>query len=309
MKPSITILGSANVDYIMQVPHLPAKGETVMDASFFQAFGGKGANQAVAATRAGGQVTFVGALGNDATAEVYLQALKDDGLDTRHVTLEPDTPGGSALIMFDGQGDNYLSVAPGANRCLTPERVDAVEELIASSGYIVLQMEIPLETNARILELSAKHGTPVILNYAPANNLGLKPSAAIHGLVVNELEAAALAGVDADRVDADSAGELAVSLLQSGGHCFVVITLGKDGSVFADAKGVQSGRAFVVDAVDTTAAGDTFCGALAVSLGEGNLLSDAVRFAAAASALSVTKVGAQSSIPRREDIESFLKKY
>ncbi|MDF3130441.1 ribokinase [Kiritimatiellaeota bacterium B1221] len=307
MKPSITVIGSANVDYIMQVPHLPAKGETVMDASFFQAFGGKGANQAVAAARAGGEITFVGALGNDATAKVYLEGLKADGLNTDHVSMERDTAGGSALIMFDGQGDNYLSVAPGANACVTPERADAAEEVIAAADCVVLQMEIPLETNERILELAAKHETPVILNYAPANNLGLKPSEAIHGLVVNELEAAALAGEDADRVDSDSAGALADRLRKNGGHQFVVITLGKDGSVFADAAGVQRGKAFVVDAVDTTAAGDTFCGALAVALGEGRSLADAVRFAAGASALSVMQVGAQSSIPRREAIESFLK--
>jgi len=306
MKPVITIIGSANIDYIMQVPHLPAKGETVTNATFSQAFGGKGANQAVAAARAGAQVTFVGALGCDASAQVYVQALEEDGLDTTHLTLEKDTPGGSALILFDAQGDNYISVAPGANYCVTPERVDAVEDLIASSDWLVLQLEIPLESNQRILELAKKHQTPVLLNYAPANDLRLKPDAAVHGLVVNEIEAAALAGMDVDRVDIDSAGELASSLLSSGGHRFVVITLGKAGAVFVDSDGVQSNKAFEMTAVDTTAAGDTFCGALALSLGEGHDLSTAVRFATGASALSVTKVGAQSSIPSRTEIDTFL---
>ena len=306
MKPVITIIGSANIDYIMQVTHLPAKGETVTNATFSQAFGGKGANQAVAAARAGAQVTFVGALGCDASAQVYVQALEEDGLDTTHLTLEKDTPGGSALILFDAQGDNYISVAPGANYCVTPERVDAVEDLIASSDWLVLQLEIPLESNQRILELAKKHQTPVLLNYAPANDLRLKPDAAVHGLVVNEIEAAALAGMDVDRVDIDSAGELASSLLSSGGHRFVVITLGKAGAVFVDSDGVQSNKAFEMTAVDTTAAGDTFCGALALSLGEGHDLSTAVRFATGASALSVTKVGAQSSIPSRTEIDTFL---
>jgi ribokinase len=220
--------------------------------------------------------------------------------------LEPDLPSGSALILFDERGDNYLAVAAGANERLTPDRVRAVEDLIAESAWIVLQQEIPFESNRTVLELAAKHGRPVLLNYAPAHDLRLRPDAAVHGLVVNEGEAGSLAGTPLDPADSESAARLAAQLLEKGGHRFVAITLGKSGVVFADESGTRSSPAFSVDAVDTTAAGDTFCGTLAVALGEGAALPDAVRFASAASALSVTKAGAQSSIPTRSEIDAFL---
>ncbi len=308
MKPKsvITVIGSANVDFIMQVPKLPVMGETVTDGTFFQTFGGKGANQAVAAARAGGQVTFVGALGSDPLAQAYLKSLQDDGLDTRFVSMEPDLPGGSALVMFDKQGDNYLTVAPGSNHRITPERVRQVEELIAKSDWIVLQQEIPMESNLAVLELAKMYQTPVLLNYAPAHDLRLKPGSAVHGLIVNEHEAGALAGQKLDTDNAMAVAVLAESLKSAGGHQFVIITLGKAGAVIADRSGIITTAAFKVQAVDTTAAGDTFCGALAVALGEGRDLNEAARFASAASALSVMKMGAQSSIPDRVTIDQFL---
>jgi len=306
MKPTITVIGSANVDYIMQVDHLPAVGETVTGGTFFQTFGGKGANQAVAAARAGGAVTFVAALGRDATAETYFAALKADGMDTSHVTLEPDMAGGAALVMFDGEGDNYITVAPGSNYRVTPERVAAVEDVIAASAWIVLQQEIPAASNRAVLELAARHERPVVFNYAPAHDLTLKPDAAVHTLVVNELEAASLAGEVLDAENGAAAMRMAAQLRDSGGHRLVVITLGKSGAVCADECGTQAVPAFRVTPADTTAAGDTFCGALTVALGEGKQVADAVRFASAAAALSVTKVGAQSSIPLRAEIDAFL---
>lgn len=304
MKPRITIVGSANIDYIMQVTRLPAVGETVTDGRFFQTFGGKGANQAVAAARAGGQVAFVGALGADLLASAYLENLKTDGIDTSHLRLEPDLPGGSALVMFDDRGDNYLTVAPGANCRVTPDRVRSVEALLAGSDWIVLQQEIPVESNRAVLEIAARFQRPVLLNYAPANDLALRPDAAVWGLIVNELEAAALAGCSRPPEDPESAGVMACQLRDTGGHRFVIITLGKQGAILADGSGTDTIPPFPVRAVDTTAAGDTFCGALAVALGEGKSLPDAARFASAASALSVTKVGAQSSIPLRAEIEA-----
>jgi len=306
MKPTITVIGSANVDYIMQVGRLPSLGETVTDGKFFQAFGGKGGNQAVAAARAGGAVTFVGARGADATGETYLANLRADDIDTAHVMLEPDMAGGSALIMFDARGDNYLTVAPGANCRVTPERVHAAEDVIAASDWIVLQQEIPAASNRTALELAAKHGRPAMLNYAPAQDLSLKPDAAVHALIVNETEAAALLGVTLEPEDRDSAARLAVSLREAGGHRFVIVTLGRAGAVFADESGSGRVDAFSVEATDTTAAGDTFCGALAVALGEGKPPGDAMRFASAAAALSVTKVGAQPSIPTRSQIDALL---
>lgn len=306
MKPNITVVGSANVDYIMQVDHLPAAGETVIGGSFSLAFGGKGANQAVAAARAGGSVTFVGALGSDATAEAYLAGLKADGIDTAHVAVEADMAGGAALIMVDGQGRNCITVAPGANSRLTPDRALAAESLIAASDWIVLQQEIPVASNRAVLELATQHGRSVMLNYAPANDLALKPDAKVSALVVNEVEAASLAGATLAADDRAAAGQVAAGLRDAGGHRFVIITLGEEGSVLADESGTREFDAFRVTPADTTAAGDTFCGALAVSLGEGRPLPEAVRFASAASALSVTRVGAQSSIPARSEIETFL---
>ncbi len=305
-SPRITVIGSANVDFIMRAPHLPDVGETVTDCEFFQTFGGKGANQAVAAARAGGAVSFVAALGSDVVAHSYLDALRADRIDTAHVTLEADVPGGSALVMFDGEGENYLTVAPGSNYRVTPERVRAAEDVIAASDWIVLQQEIPGASNRSALELAAKHRRPVLLNYAPANDLSLQPNDAVHGLVVNEIEAAALAAEPLPSADETTARRIATDLRTRGGHRFVVVTLGKAGAVVADDAGTWTVAAFNVKAVDTTAAGDTFCGALAVALAEDQPLREAARFASAASALSVTRVGAQSSIPTRSEIDAFL---
>ncbi len=306
MTVKITVIGSANVDFIMQTPRLPAVGETITGGHFKQTFGGKGANQAVAAARAGAQVTFVAALGHDATGQSYLEQLKKDGLDTTHVSLEADTPSGTALVMFDDKGDNYLTVAPGANDHITPQRVDAAEQAIAQSDWAILQREIPDVSNARVMALAQQHGCLVMLNYAPAHDLALKPGPRVHALIVNETEAAALASTPVDPTNTAACMKLATQLRDTGGHQLVVITLGKDGAVFADAAGAAHAQAFNVKAADSTAAGDTFCGCLAVALSEGKPLAGAVHFASAASALSVTRVGAQDSIPTRDEIEAFL---
>ena len=307
MKPKVTVVGSANVDHVMQVGHLPARGETVIDGRYSQAFGGKGANQAVAAARAGGAVTFVAALGSDPVADTYLAALKHEGIDTTHVTREANVPSGAALIMVDAQGENYITVASGANSRITPDRVRAAENAIADADWIVLQQEVPVEANRTVLEIAARHARPVMLNYAPAHDLSIEPDASIHALIVNEVEAAALSGGSLNAEDRGAAMQMAAGLRKRGGHRFVVITLGKAGAVCADENGSQEIDAFSVTPTDTTAAGDTFCGALAVSLGEGRALAEAIRFASAASALSVTQVGAQPSLPTRPEIDAFLK--
>jgi ribokinase len=307
MSPKITVIGSANIDYIMQMPHLPKLGETVNDAKFFQAYGGKGANQAVAAARAGAVVSFVAALGNDLTAQSYKQSLEGHGIDCSRVSLESKFPSGSALVMFDSQGDNYISVASGSNACVSPERVQDAESLIMASDWIILQQEIPQVTNQAVLAIAAKHQRPVLLNYAPANDLSLQLDAAVHGLVVNEIEAAELLGESFQPDDSSAATVVARQLQERGNHRFVAVTLGANGLALADAETCTHIPVFQVDAVDATAAGDTFCGALALALGEGKPLLDAARFASAASALAVTKVGAQTSIPSRCEIDSFLR--
>lgn len=305
-SPRITVIGSANIDYTMQMPRLPQVGETVTHGNFRQIFGGKGANQAVAAARAGGSVSFVAALGNDLIAQDYKRSLQTHGIDCSHISLEADMPTGSALIMFDQQGDNYISIAPGANGCITPERVHAVEALIRSSDWIILQQEIPLAANQAVLTLAAQHQCPVLLNYAPANDLSLGLDAAVHGLVVNEVEAAELLDRPFDPNELTATEAVAQDLLQQGQHRFVAVTLGANGVTLADANSCTHLPAYKVKAVDTTAAGDTFCGALALALGEGKSLLDAAQFASVASALAVTKIGAQTSIPTREEIIAFI---
>jgi len=307
MNPKITVIGSANIDFIMQAPHLPALGETVTDCSFLQTFGGKGANQAVAAARAGGDVTFVGALGNDPYEPIMRQNFVDDGIDVDHLAKCDDLSSGTALVMFDGEGNNYLTVAPGSNYRVTPDSVRAAEDSIAAADWIVLQQEIPLEANQATLELAEKHHRPVLFNFAPAHDLRLQPGPAIHGLVVNEIEAAAVAGLDTPPADAPAAEAVGRKLLDRGGHRFVIVTLGSKGSVALTRSGESfHAPAIPCKAVDSTAAGDTFCGALAVALADNKPLEEAARFAAAAAALAVSKAGAQPSIPRRPRIEAAL---
>ncbi|HBC86656.1 MAG TPA: ribokinase [Lentisphaeria bacterium] len=304
MKNRITVIGSSNVDFIMKAPQLPQVGETVTDCIFQQTFGGKGANQAVAAARAGGGVTFVTCLGEDLYAPILMKSLKKDGIDVSKIQKFKDMNTGSALVMFDGSGENYLTVSPGANYKLTPKIVKECEKIISGSAMILLQMEIPLESNLKVLDIASRHGVPVLYNYAPIRDASIKVTGKMSGLVVNEVEAAALLGIK--NVADGKEGKAAESLLKKG-PSFVIITLGSKGAVIASEDGIRQVPAFKVKPVDTTAAGDTFCGALAVGLVEGMELDEAVRFASAASAISVTRMGAQPSIPFRREIEKFIR--
>lgn len=306
--PWITIIGSANIDLVMSLPRLPTLGESVSGGVFQHAFGGKGANQAVAASRAGAQVGLVGALGDDAYASEYHEHLKKEGLDLKHLHLETGVPTGTALIMINEQGENYLAIAAGANARVTPDRVTGAGELIERSAWIILQQEIPHESNLRALELAQKAEVPVMLNYAPATGESWQPGARVHALVVNETEASVLSGKAVD--SAERAREVALELLQTGGHRLVVVTLGEKGVIAAaDDGSVEFQKAFAVKAVDTTSAGDTFCGFMAVALAQGRDLRESLRIASGASALAVTKLGAQPSIPRMSEVEAFLVGY
>jgi ribokinase len=299
----VAVVGSSNIDLVMKMPRLPKVGETVTDATFVQAFGGKGANQAVGAARAGGEVVFVGCLGDDAYGEQVRGSLKADGIDTRFVFTEPGVASGTALILVGGEGENYISVAPGANYRLTPAHVDRAREAIEGAAIVVSQCEIPPETLEHVVALGARLGKPVLLNLAPARRLSGAALAKLAYLAVNETEAEFLTGRN---VASDHDVEEAAGALLAMGPGTVVLTLGVRGA-YVSTEGLRSlVPGFAVEAVDTTAAGDVHCGALAVALVEGRPVLEAVRFANAAAALSVTRLGAQPSAPRRQDIEALL---
>jgi len=306
MAGQVVVVGSSNVDLLMKMPRLPKVGETVTDCVFAQVFGGKGANQAVGAARAGGDVVFVSCVGDDAYGGQVIDSLRGDGIDTRFVSREPGVASGTALIMVGGEGQNYLAVAPGANYRLTPAHVDRARGAIEGAAIVISQCEILPETLDHVIALGAELGKPVMLNLAPARKIADASLARLAYLSVNETEAEFLTG---RRVESDEDVVAAVETLLAKGPKTVVLTLGARGAYVA-AGGVRAlVPGFTVEAVDTTAAGDVHCGALAVALVEGRPLLEAARFANAAAALSATKLGAQPSAPRREDVEALLSRH
>jgi ribokinase len=303
MVKRITVIGSSNVDFIMKLPHLPSAGETVTGGEYVQVFGGKGANTATAAARAGGQVTFMTCLGEDHFGRQMVENFQADQMDTSKVQFIDAAPSGTALIMVDSSGENCISVAAGANGALSVDMVNSLEDIIAESGLVLLQMEIPISSNKEVLRLAEKHGTPVLLNYAPVVEEPLELDSRITYLIVNELEATALSGYP---ISNQPEASIAAEALRLKGPQNVLVTLGREGAVAATEQGMVHVQAFEVEPVDTTAAGDTFCGALGTAIVEGLTLPEAMRQASAAAALCVTRVGAQPSIPHSNEIEDFL---
>jgi ribokinase len=301
----LTIIGSSNVDFTMKVDRLPSRGETVSDGAFMQTFGGKGANQAVAAARAGANVSFVTCLGSDCYTPAILGNLHRDGIDTSAIRVSSDTVNGFALVMVDWEGGNYLTVAPGANYNVSLEHICGIRDLISSSGLLLLQMEIPTEANRMALSIACDAGVPVVLNYAPGKDRDFTLITGVDTLIVNQNEAAFLASTDPE--DLEQAAR-AIRFLAGLGPRRVILTLGAYGSLALQQGVITYQPAFEVVAVDTTAAGDIFCGAYGTALVEGIPFDSAIRFATAAAALGVTKIGAQSSIPSRAEIDAFLGK-
>lgn len=303
MSQRILVIGSSNVDFIMKVESLPQKGETVGGGLFQQTFGGKGANQAVGAARAGGEVWFMNGMGDDPFAGPMLASLQEAGVNTSLVSLHPGEACGAALIMIDAEGANCISVAPGANYALTPEMVWDQSEVLAESALVVLQCEVHPQTLYAAIEEASLVGTPVMLNLAPAIPFSADFFSKLAVLVVNEVEAEMVTGMP---VTDPASARAAASVLLDKGVGMAVITLGKRGSCLARGDEWVECPAFAVEAVDTTAAGDIFCGALATALVEDQPLELAARFASAAAAISVTRLGAQASAPTRAEIEQFL---
>jgi ribokinase len=303
MSHKILVIGSTNVDFLIKSDKLPSFGETVTGGVFMQNFGGKGANQAVGAARAGGDVTFITCLGEDLYAEELLRSFKRDGIDTKYIFKDKESATGSALIMLDKEGNNYLAVAPGSNYKLTPAHIDQALEVFLEAEMIVMQMELAPGTTYHVFELAKKYGKKVLFNLAPAMTFNKDVLKQVYAFVVNEVEASMVTGL---KVETDDEIRNAASALLAMGPPVVVITLGSNGSFIATADFSQYVPSYKVKAVDTTAAGDVYCGSLAFALVEGKTLAEAVRFAGAAAAISVTRLGAQPSAPRREEIEDFM---
>ncbi|NMB72232.1 MAG: ribokinase, partial [Bacteroidales bacterium] len=294
MKPRILVIGSANVDMIVKVPHIPRPGETILGGDFFKVQGGKGANQAVAAARAGGSVTFAGCVGNDSLGTDTISCLKKEGIDVGFIKISPDKPTGVALINVAATGENSISVAPGANYAITQEDIQAIEHVIAKAQIVLLQHEIPFPAISTAIEIAFYHKIPVILNPAPAFPIAPDLLSKIAFLTPNEHEAAMITGhVQEDEKDPR---RLAAQLIEMGCRQ-IIITLGEKGALYASASKIDLIPGFPVKAVDTTAAGDTFNGYLAVAIARGKPIQEAIRLANKAASVSVTRMGAQSSIP------------
>ena len=303
--PAVVVVGSSNTDMILRVAHVPRPGETLLGGEFSTAAGGKGANQAVAAARAGGRVAFVARIGLDSLGDEAVAGFRREGIGVSHVVRDPSRPSGVALIFVGGDGENSIGVAGGANQRLSPADVNAARRSIAKARVLLVQLETPLRTVEAAARLASRAGVPVILNPAPAQHLPDRLLRNVSVLTPNETEASLLTGI---RVKDAASAARAARALKARGVGTVIVTLGAKGALVAGADGERWVRGFKVKAVDTTAAGDVFSGALAVRLAEGRPLADAVRFAHAAAAISVTRAGAQPSIPARREILARLRK-
>jgi ribokinase len=297
----VFVLGSINQDFVLKVERRPNPGETVTNAELSTHNGGKGANQAAAAALLGASVTILGRVGDDEFGEPLVRALEDKGIDTSLVERATDASTGAAFITVTPDGENAITVAPGANRSLTPEDVEAAADAIGNSRVLVAQMEIPVESVLRAVEVAAERGTRALVNLAPVLEVPRGLLEVLDPLVVNEHEAAFLLGSKVEGVE--GALSAAPKLLSLGPRS-AVITVGEDGAVLAEDESVRHLPAPRVEVVDTTGAGDAFVGALATRLARGATLEDAVGYAVRAGAAAVTREGAQGALPTPEVVES-----
>jgi ribokinase len=294
--PKVIVIGSANLDFTVAADRLPRPGETVLGREFYQSYGGKGANQAVAARKAGADVVFLTKIGTDQNGRIMEKHLLSSGLPPTGLLRDPKTPTGVALIMVDRGGANQIAVAPGSNQMLTAEEVQRAASLMAGARVLLVQLEIPVGAVMMALTLARKTRVMTILNPAPAQPLSTELLKLVDILTPNEGEARALGGQD-------DPGEAARVLVKRGARS-VIVTRGKEGALLVDGEAApQPFPAFAVDTVDSTAAGDAFNGALACALASGDQIDKAIAFANAAGALATTKRGAHDSFPSRRDIE------
>ncbi len=299
MSNKIIVVGSMNMDMVVKTSHIPQPGETVLGGSFLMNPGGKGANQAVAVARLGGDVTFVGKIGDDIFGKQSSQLFDEEGVDTNGILADDDSPSGIALITVDERGENSIVVAPGANAHLEPIDVEEVLGKYPDSKILLVQLEIPMRTVEHAARIARHRGMQVILNPAPANDLVPSMFHLIDIITPNVNEAEMLSGV---RITDTPSARQAAESIHAQGVKHVIVTLGKQGAALLEDGVFYHIPAPSVETVDTTAAGDVFNGALAVAVGEGKVLTDAVSFACRAASIAVTRMGAQSSIPFRNEV-------
>ncbi len=298
---NIVVIGSSNTDMVIKADMLPKPGETVLGGDFVMVQGGKGANQAVAAARLGGSVVFVCKIGDDRFGHRSLELYDRDGIDTRLIEKSPGVASGVALITVDKCGENCIVVAPGANAHLSVGDIHRARTEIERASLVLMQMEIPMEAIESAAEIAAAKGVRVVLNPAPAGDIPYKLFKNLYAITPNSDEAEKLSGVKV--VDRESARR-AADIIGGKGVDVVIITLGDEGAVVKQGESFHYIPAEKVTAVDTTGAGDTFSGALCVALVEGASIPDAVRFACKASSIAVTRMGAQTSIPYRAEVDA-----
>lgn len=295
----IIVIGSSNVDMVVRTSHLPAPGETILGGEFFMNQGGKGANQAVAIKRLGGNLIFMAKLGNDVLGRQSVGYFKKEGIDTRYIALDEDSASGVALISVDDHAENSIVVASGANMLLNEQDVDKMLEEMCEGDILLMQLEIPLQTVEYAARKAFGKGVKVVLNPAPARCLPKELFRHLYMVTPNRIEAEMLTGIKiANDADVEKVAEEICAM----GVKNVIITLGSKGCLIREEGVSYRIDAFKVEPVDTTAAGDTFNGALCVGLSEGMDLKQAAVMASKASSIAVTRMGAQSSIPYREEL-------
>lgn len=301
----IVVVGSLNMDLVVRIPQIPRPGETLLGGIFKTFPGGKGANQAVAAARLGAQVTMIGCVGGDAFGKEMRNTLITEGIDTTHILVQEESATGVALIQVDEKGQNSIAVASGANFQLTSAGVEKAMQSIGSFDVLVMPLETPLETIYTASKIASLRGAKVLLNPAPAQVLDQGLLELVDVLLPNEHEVALMVGLPPLQSAADV--RIAAEKLLSRGARNLLVTMGGQGAILFDGKTELNIPAYPIQAVDTTAAGDCFVGALAVGISEGKSIAASAEFASAAAAISVTRNGAQPSLPHREEVEQFIR--
>jgi ribokinase len=303
-KKKLVVIGSVNADHVLQLETFPRPGETVVGHGYQVIPGGKGANQAVAAARLGADVSFMACVGDDDFGTRMMELFRDDGIDTAGITAMANTPTGVALIQIADSGENSIAISPEANGAFSPAILEKNMVLLQNADMVLMQLEIPLETIEIAAREARKGGAVIVLNPAPAQALPDSLLSDLSMITPNETEAELLTGI---RVENESDAHNAAKVLHDKGVETVIITLGEKGAYLSSSEGSRLVRGYEVQAVDTTAAGDTFNGALVAALQQGRDVDAAIEFAHAAAAISVTRIGAQTSIPGIDEVNEFIK--